>query len=367
MATPGPAPPLPPAPDDDELVELVELDELDDELVELDELEELDDELVELDDEDELSPLELDDEPELLDELEALDPVEGSELHAPSKTNALTRAERRIFNRLSFMKCTKNQAFSAMDITHPRTSRDFFLAAHVPICEGPAMNLLSRTIPLAFTMALFACGGSTPPPNDAQKNSDSEAAPPGTGSSSEATEEERKSFMTECTETPELKDFCSCSWDSVTKTTTAEERKDVENPKMKKALAALPDQCGNKLPKEAIKGNFIKACAKSPSMAPFCECSFHFLDGKGLLTSGPEGVAKVEGEMKAACSKELYELARGAFMQGCGGKQPEAVCKCTFGALEKKYGKDKLQSFLETGGDDAKNAVKAAGATCGAK
>lgn len=229
------------------------------------------------------------------------------------------------------------------------------------------MNLLQRTIPLALTFALFACGGSTPPPNDENKASDSEAASGSGSPKSDATEAERKSFMTECMESPDMKDFCSCSWDSITKTTTAEDRKDLENPNTKKALAALPDQCGSKLPKEAVKGNFIKACAKSPAMEPFCECSFHFLDGKGLLTSGPEGVAKVEGEMKAACSKELYELAKGAFMQGCGSKQSEVVCQCTFSALEKKYGKDKLQSFLETGGEDAKKAVKAAGNTCGAK
>ena len=224
------------------------------------------------------------------------------------------------------------------------------------------MHLLPRTIPLALAFALVACGGSTPPPNEPGGASDSEAAP-----KSNATEAEQKSFMTDCMETPDFKDFCSCSWDNVSKSTTAEERKDLENPNTKKALAALPDQCGSKLPKEALKGNFIKACAKSPAMEPFCACSFQFLDGKGLLTSGPEGVAKVEGEMKAACSKELYELAKGAFMQGCSGKQTEAVCQCTFSALEKKYGKEKLQSFLETGGDDAKKAVKSAGSTCGAK
>jgi hypothetical protein len=232
------------------------------------------------------------------------------------------------------------------------------------------MHLLQRTIPLALVFALAACGGSNPPPNDAKGASDAENAPGGgktAGGSSDATEEEHKSFMKECMETPDFKDFCSCSWDSVIQTTTAEDRKDIENPKTKKALAALPEKCGAKMPKGALKENFISACAKSPEMGPFCECSYHFLDGKGLLASGAEGVAKVEGEMKAACAAEVYELSKGAFMKGCGEKQTEAVCKCTFAALEKKYGKDKLQGFLESGSDDAKKAVRTAGGTCGAK
>lgn len=111
----------------------------------------------------------------------------------------------------------------------------------------------------------------------------------------------------------------------------------------------------------------MQNCAKAKAMVPFCECSFKFLDGKGLLTSGPEGVAKVEGEMKAACSSELYELGKGAFMEACGGDQEDKVCQCTFAALEKKFGKAKLQPALESGSDEVKNAMKSALKSCGAK
>ena len=241
----------------------------------------------------------------------------------------------------------------------------FFLAAVHMICEGRPMHLLLRTSPLVFLFALAACGGSTPPPNDAS-STDKEAAPGG-GSGSAALEDERKAFMTECMENPELKDFCACSWENVIKTTTAEERKDVENPRTKKALAALPDQCGDKLPKQAVKENFVKSCAKSPSMEPFCECSYKFLDGKGLLTSGAEGVAKVEGEMKAACSNELFELGKGAFLEACGQNEKPSVCQCTFSALEKKHGRAKLQAMLESGSEEAKTAARAAAATCRGK
>jgi len=242
----------------------------------------------------------------------------------------------------------------------------FFLAALHMICEGRRMHQLLRTSPLVFVFALAACGGSTPPPNDAT-SSEKDAAPGGGSGSSAALEEERKAFMSECMESPELKDFCACSWDNVSKTTTAEERKDVDNPNTKKALAALPDQCGNKMPKQALKENFIKSCAKSAAMEPFCECSYKFLDGKGMLTSGAEGVAKVEGEMKAACSNELFELGKAAFLDACGQNQDMKICQCTFGSLEKKYGKAKLQSMLESGSQDAKNAARAAAASCGGK
>ena len=80
-----------------------------------------------------------------------------------------------------------------------------------------------------------------------------------------------------------------------------------------------------------------------------------------------EEASKVKGEMKAACSKELYELAKGAFLHTCGGDQTEAVCQCTFAALEKKYGKDKVLAVLEAGGDDMQKAFKSVSKTCGAK
>lgn len=225
------------------------------------------------------------------------------------------------------------------------------------------MHLLLRTSPLVLAFALAACGGSTPPPNDP---SSSEKDVSG-GGSDPALEEERKAFMAECKEKPDLQDFCACSWENVIKTTTAEERKDVENPNTKRALNALPEQCGDKLPKQEIKENFMKSCAKAPAMMSFCECSFHFLEGKGMLTSGADGVQKVEDEMKAACSNELYELGKGAFLEACGNSQDLPVCQCTFSALEKKFGKEKLQSMLESGSQEAKGAAKAAGASCGAK
>ncbi len=276
------------------------------------------------------------------------------------------------------MICTQNLLellqvlYKACDTTDAKRmssasiARIFSLAARTAICEGAVMHLLPRTIPLVLAFALVACGGSTPPPNDKNTASDSEQAS-GAGSSSAATEAEHKSFMTECVETPELKDYCSCSWDTITKSTTAEERKDIENPNTKKAMGTLAEKCGSKLPKSVIKGSFVKNCAKSPMLMPFCECSFNFFDSKGLLNATEEDAAKAQGEMKAACSKELSELGKVAFLQGCGEKQTEAVCKCTYGALEKKHGKEKLQSFLETGGDDVKKAVKSAGTTCGAK
>ena len=229
------------------------------------------------------------------------------------------------------------------------------------------MQLPVRTIPMVLSFALISCGGSAPPRDTADHMAGGDVKPPESSSSNAALEDEHKSFMTECTETPAMKDYCTCAWDNVTKTTSAEDRKDLENPKTKKALAALADQCGSKMPKEVIKSNFVKTCAKSPEMTPFCECSFNFLDGKGLLTSGADGIAKVEGEMKTACSKELYDVAKAAFLHGCSDKQPEKVCTCTFAALEKKYGKDKLQPFFESGTDEVKKAVSAASKTCGAK
>lgn len=227
------------------------------------------------------------------------------------------------------------------------------------------MHLLLRRSPLVLAFALASCGGSTPPPND-PSSANKDAAPEG-GSESAALEQERKEFMAECKEDPELEAFCACSWETVTKTTTAEERKDLNNPTTKKALASLPEQCGSKLPKQAVKDNFMKSCAKSPAMGPFCECSFRFLDEKGMLTSGADGVKQVEGEMKAACSNEMYELGKAAFLDACGQNQPATVCQCTFGTLEKKFGKAKLQTMLESGSQDAKTATKSAAGSCGAK
>ena len=231
------------------------------------------------------------------------------------------------------------------------------------------MHLLQRTIPLTLVFALAACGGSNPPPNDAKSASDAESAPGAgktAGGSSDATEEEHKAFMTSCTETPDMKDFCSCSWDALAKTTTADERKDRENPNRKKALAALPEQCGSKMPKGPAKEKFVKGCAKKPEMVAYCECSFDFLDGKGLLMSGAEGVAKVEREMAAACSKTL-DLSKAGFVKGCTEKHTEAACTCTYDALEKKVGKDKILAFLQSGTDDMRNAIKSAGTACEAK
>lgn len=226
------------------------------------------------------------------------------------------------------------------------------------------MHLFLRTSPLLLSLTLLACGGSTPPPNDAKNANDAEGA---TASNPQALEEERRAFMAECQEGPEYESFCACSWDSVTKTTTAEERKDLNNPNTRDALAALPKACGAKLPKTAVKNNFIKACAKSPDMAPFCECSYHFLDAKGMVTGGDADLSSVEGEMKAACAKELAVIARKAFLRGCMDNQTEAVCQCTYSALEKKYGKEKLLTLLEKNKDEARSAVRAAGAACGAQ
>jgi hypothetical protein len=243
---------------------------------------------------------------------------------------------------------------------------DFSLAAHLTICEVRAMNLLHRTIPLSLVFALFACGGSAPPPKDPNGASDSGKTADADGPTA-TTDEEHKSFMTECTETPAMKDYCSCSWDTLAKMTTAEERTDLANPNTKKALMALPKQCGSKLPKDMVKSNFVKTCASSPLMTAYCACSYEFLDSKGLVQGTAEDAAKVEGELKVACSKELQEVSKAAFMQGCGESQTAAVCQCTFAALEKKYGKDKLHTFLETGGADAKKAAQSAAKTCGAK
>lgn len=226
------------------------------------------------------------------------------------------------------------------------------------------MHLFLRTSPLLLSLTLLACGGSTPPPNDANNAKNAENA---SSENPQALEEERRAFMAECQEGPEYESFCACSWDSVSETTTAEERKDLNNPNTKKALSALPKACGAKLPKQAVKANFVKACAKSPDMAPFCECSYHFLDAKGMVTSGDADLSSVEGEMKAACAKELSVIARKAFIRGCMDNQSEAVCQCAYGALEKKYGKEKVLGLLERGGDEAKNAVRAAGAACGAQ
>jgi hypothetical protein len=240
----------------------------------------------------------------------------------------------------------------------------FFLPPTTRSAIAVTMHLLLRTSPLLFVFSLLACGGSTPAPNDP---SQADAADKSAAGNPQDLEKERQTFMVECQEGPEYEAFCACSWESVTKTTTAEERKDLQNPNTKKALAALPKACGAKLPKEVVKGNFMKACTKSPELGPFCECSFNFLDAKGMVTSGDADLDSVEGEMKAACSKELSVIAKKAFLQGCSRNQTDAVCQCTYGALEKKYGKDKVLKLLEGGGEDAKQAVRSAGASCGAQ
>ena len=251
------------------------------------------------------------------------------------------------------------------------------------------MHQVLRSSPVIFALSLIACGGSTPPPNDSS-NAKNEATEKATDESSgnetdeagggenkkaparvaanspAALEEERKGFMSECNSSGKLEAFCQCSWESVIKKTTYEERQDLENPNTKKALASLSMECGDKMPKEVVRQNYLQACTKMPAMGAFCECSYKFLDKKGLLTSSEEAVSRVEGEMKAACAKELQELGRKAFMEGCTTKQSATVCQCTVNALSKKYG-DKLWTLLEKGGDDAKQAVRDAGASCNAK
>lgn len=261
------------------------------------------------------------------------------------------------------------------------------------------MHQVLRSSPVIFALSLIACGGSTPPPNDSSNTKDEatdkptdESSPdaknestanegdesagntkkksPGNGrtaaNSPASLEEERKGFMGECNSSGNLEAFCQCSWESVIKKTTYEERQDLENPNTKKALASLSAECGDKMPKDVVKKNYIQACTKMPAMGAFCECSYKFLDKKGLLTSNEEAVSRVEGEMKAACAKELQELGRKAFMEGCTTKQSATVCQCTVNALNKKYG-DKLWTLLEKGGDEAKQAVRDAGGSCNAK
>lgn len=275
------------------------------------------------------------------------------------------------------------------EVNEENRNAHIFLAAEQTICESRVMHQVLRSSPVIFALSLIACGGSTPPPNDssnakeeagdkaATESANNEADEAGGGdekkapgrvaaNSPAALDEERKGFMTECNSSGKLEAFCQCSWESVIKKTTYEERQDLENPNTKKALASLSTECGDKMPKDVVKQNYIQACTKMPAMGPFCECSYKFLDKKGLLTSGEEGVSRVEGEMKAACAKELQELGRKAFMEGCTTKQTATVCQCTVNALSKKYG-DKLWSLLEKGGDDAKQAVRDAGASCNAK
>lgn len=227
------------------------------------------------------------------------------------------------------------------------------------------MQSMLRISSLLLTFVFVACGGSTPPPNDA--TNDKKESAPGGPEKNAALDEEHKGFMSECMESPDYEAYCSCSWDTIIKSTTAEDRKDIENPNTKKALASARGECFGKIPKSAFKESFVKTCAKKPEMGAFCECSYNFLDGKGLLTSSTEELEKVQPEMRSACSKEFAEITKAAFIEGCSEKVPAATCQCLFGSLEKKFGKDKLRVLLETNSDEIAPAIKAAKSSCPAK
>jgi hypothetical protein len=173
--------------------------------------------------------------------------------------------------------------------------------------------------------------------------------------------------MSTCVEKPDYETFCTCTWDHISKSTTAEDIKDPENPKLKKALVSARGQCISNLPKSAFKERFTKTCVTMPEKGPFCECSYTFLDGKGMLTASFEELAKVQSEMRSACSKEWPEFLKGVFIEGCSEKVPAATCQCLYGALEKRYGKDKLRGMLETGSDEVATGIKDAKASCPVK
>lgn len=228
------------------------------------------------------------------------------------------------------------------------------------------MNQVLRSGLVAFSLLVIACGGSTPPPNAGSVAKNESSGNAESSSSAAALEAERKEFIAECNSDPKLDAFCQCSWESVVKRTTAEERKDANNPNAKKALESLPAECGDKLPADMVKQKYVEACAEMPAMKSFCECSYTFLEKKGLLRSEEEALARVQGEMKTACAKELAEFGRLAFMEGCSQNHTGKVCQCAFDSLSKKHG-DKLWTLLESGSDEAKQAVRNATSTCGAK
>lgn len=228
------------------------------------------------------------------------------------------------------------------------------------------MNQVLRSGLVAFSLLVIACGGSTPPPNDSSDTKKESSGNTESSSSDAALEAERKEFVAECNSDSKLDAFCQCSWEVVVKTTTAEERKDPNNPNAKKALESLPTECGDKLPAEMVKQKYVQACSVMPAMKSFCECSYTFLEKKGLLRSNAEAIAAVQGEMKTACAKELGEFGRVAFVEGCSKNHTDKVCQCAIDSLSKKHG-DKLWALLESGSDEAKQSVRNATSTCGAK
>lgn len=232
----------------------------------------------------------------------------------------------------------------------------FLLAIVRAIGEMCPMKFALPKSSIVLVFALAACGGgSTPTPKDS-----SEAAP-------KVDDQERAQWMKDCVEQPGMDDFCSCSFELVVKTTTAEERKDPENPNTKQALSGIPGQCGKKLPVAMLKEQFNAACAKKPVMGPYCECTFEFLHKRDLVTADATEIQKVEGEMKQSCSAELYQVARDSFLGGCGEKLSAEACTCTFAGMEKKVGKDKLMALFEAKSDDVKKLAKDSSVACGAK
>ncbi len=231
------------------------------------------------------------------------------------------------------------------------------------------MHSIFRISPLLLTLAFAACGGSTPPANDAnnEKKDDASGSSAKRAADSGSADEERQGFMGACMEKPEYDAYCNCTWDSITKDTTAEERTDLENANTKKALSRARGQCLGKMPKSAHKDNFVKSCASKPEMVAFCGCSYDYLDSKGLLTASSEELDKVTDDMRASCSKEWAVLTKGAFMEGCTSKQSQPVCECTFAALEKKYGKEKVGPMLQAGSPEVRETVKSASITCAKK
>lgn len=146
-----------------------------------------------------------------------------------------------------------------------------------------------------ISLLLWGCGGPATPPSKDPAGSSS------TASAADGIESERKEWMHDCVEQPGMEDFCVCAFDYVVARTTAEERKDADNPNSKKALEGLTGVCGKKLPKSFLKDQFVRACAKEPGAEGYCACAFEYLYDRNLLNGDTSELTKVEPAMKKAC------------------------------------------------------------------
>lgn len=212
----------------------------------------------------------------------------------------------------------------------------------------------------ALALSLVACGGAAPPPSDA--STDKSKPQPAASLA-----DERKQWMSGCDQEPGLTDYCACGFDVIVKSTTPEERNADAHPNLKKAIGALTEQCGDKLPASKLRDGFVKACAKEPALAGYCTCSFEILYKKGLVTKGVAAVKAVEPELRKACSSELFQATRASFMKACEEKQSQKLCGCTIDAMEKSQGREKLMSIFEQDVAEGKKLARAASIGCGAK